>query len=70
VPVEGMPEMDLNILKSDECYDSKKEYSMDISRHLAAPKVVAVPVSKPGSPVIEIRQNSDSRSGEDMLEYR
>ena len=50
-------------------FDGVSPYSTDISRHLPAPKVRAVLVSPASSPVIEIRQDSDSRSDEDMLEY-
>lgn len=65
---KGTSETDFSFLKGDECYYPSKEYSMDISRHLAVLKVDVVPVSKPGSSVTEILRDLDSGSDEDMLE--
>jgi hypothetical protein len=70
VLVKGTLETDLSFLKGDECCYLSKEYSMDISRHLAFLKVDVVPMGKPGSPVTKILQDLDSGSDEDMLEYK
>lgn len=69
--VKGTSETDFSFLKGDECYYPSKEYSMDISRHLAVLKVdvVSLPVGRPGSPATEILHDLDSGSDEDMLEY-
>jgi hypothetical protein len=68
VLVKGTLETDLSFLKGDECYYPSKEYSIDISPHLAVLKFDVVPVSKPGSLVTEILRDLDSGSDENMLE--
>jgi hypothetical protein len=58
-----------SFLKGDYRYNSNREYSMDRSRHRHTPKVDAVSASSTSTPVIDVRPDSGSGSGEDMIEY-